>query len=170
MTASMTWFSVTRPTVGAFLLRARREGLRDFGACMSPHSAWLILQGIETLGLRMARHMQNTEAVVALFGGAPPWSNALAIPCWKATAATPWPSNCCPRGAGSVFSFDIKGSRAQGQVFVEALRVFSHLANVGGLSQLGHSAGQHDPLSYGCRRALKQAGITHRAPFVCLSA
>ncbi|MEY4727021.1 MAG: hypothetical protein RLZ36_1648, partial [Pseudomonadota bacterium] len=51
-------------TVGAFLLRARREGLRDFGACMSPHSAWLILQGIETLSLRMDRHMANTEKVV----------------------------------------------------------------------------------------------------------
>ena len=51
-------------TVGAFLLRARREGLRDFGACMSPHSAWLILQGIETLSLRMERHMRNTHRVV----------------------------------------------------------------------------------------------------------
>ncbi len=51
-------------TVGAFLLRARREGLRDFGACMSPHSAWLILQGIETLPLRMERHIDNTEKVV----------------------------------------------------------------------------------------------------------
>ncbi|MCB2071331.1 MAG: PLP-dependent transferase, partial [Ottowia sp.] len=51
-------------TVGAFLLRARREGLRDFGACMSPHSAWLILQGIETLPLRMERHIANTEQVV----------------------------------------------------------------------------------------------------------
>src|SRR5512137_72136 len=52
-------------TVGAFLLRARREGLRDFGACMSPHTAWLILQGIETLPLRMARHVENTRKVVA---------------------------------------------------------------------------------------------------------
>ena len=53
-------------TVGAFLLRARREGLRDFGACMSPHTAWLILQGIETLPLRMARHVENTRKVVQL--------------------------------------------------------------------------------------------------------
>src|SRR5512140_3505675 len=52
-------------TVGAFLLRARREGLRDFGACMSPHTAWLILQGIETLPLRMARHIENTRKIVA---------------------------------------------------------------------------------------------------------
>ena len=58
-------------TVGAFLLRARREGLRDFGACMSPHTAWLILQGIETLSLRMARHMSNTEKVVAFLASHP---------------------------------------------------------------------------------------------------
>ena len=57
-------------TDGAFLLRARREGLRDFGACMSPHTAWLILQGIETLPLRMARHVENTRKVVAVPGRA----------------------------------------------------------------------------------------------------
>ena len=56
-------------TVGAFLLRARREGLRDFGASMSPHTAWLILQGIETLPLRMARHVENTRKVVAFLAG-----------------------------------------------------------------------------------------------------
>src|SRR3990167_1387859 len=58
-------------TVGAFLLRARREGLRDFGACMSPHTAWLILQGIETLPLRMAQHMRNTEKVVEFLATQP---------------------------------------------------------------------------------------------------
>src|SRR5437764_5140869 len=58
-------------TVGAFLLRARREGLRDFGASMSPHTAWLILQGIETLPLRMARHVDNTRKVVAFLAGHP---------------------------------------------------------------------------------------------------
>src|ERR1700712_434973 len=56
-------------TVGAFLLRARREGLRDFGACMSPHTAWLILQGIETLPLRMARHVENARKVVGFLAG-----------------------------------------------------------------------------------------------------
>ena len=58
-------------TVGAFLLRARREGLRDFGACMSPHTAWLILQGIETLPLRMARHVENTRRIVAFLAAHP---------------------------------------------------------------------------------------------------
>ena len=60
-------------SVGAFLLRARREGLRDFGACMSPHTAWLILQGVETLPLRMARHVDNTRKIVG-FLAALPWA------------------------------------------------------------------------------------------------
>jgi len=120
-------------TVGAFLLRARREGLRDFGACMSPHTAWLILQGIETLPLRMERHLANTEKVVAFLAAHPlvarvghplieshP-SHALANRLLKGGA----------RGAGSVFSFDIRGSREQGRAFIEALQLFSHLANVG---------------------------------------
>ncbi|MFN3493239.1 MAG: PLP-dependent transferase, partial [Hydrogenophaga sp.] len=120
-------------TVGAFLLRARREGLRDFGACLSPHSAWLILQGLETLSLRMDRHMSNTEKVVQFLASHPlvgrvghpllashP-SHALAEKLLRFGA----------KGAGSVFSFDIKGSREQGKAFIEALKIFSHLANVG---------------------------------------
>ncbi|MDP1171432.1 PLP-dependent transferase, partial [Klebsiella pneumoniae] len=58
-------------TVGAFLLRARREGLRDFGACMSPHTAWLMLQGLETLPLRMARHVANAQAVAEFLAAQP---------------------------------------------------------------------------------------------------
>ncbi len=120
-------------SVGAFLLRARREGLRDFGAALSPHSAWLILQGLETLPLRMERHMSNTEKVVAFLASHPLVSrvghplleshpsHALANQLLKHGA----------KGAGSVFSFDIQGSRAQGQAFIEALKIFSHLANVG---------------------------------------
>ena len=117
-------------TVGAFLLRARREGLRDFGACMSPHTAWLILQGIETLPLRMARHVENTRKVVAYLAahkgvarvGYPELDNHPSYALAK---------RLLPRGCGSVFSFDIKGSRGQGRAFIEALKIFSHLANVG---------------------------------------
>jgi O-acetylhomoserine (thiol)-lyase len=117
-------------TVGAFLLRARREGLRDFGACMSPHTAWLILQGIETLGLRMARHMGNTEKVVA-FLASHPFVSRVGHPLLESHPSHALAKKLLPRGAGSVFSFDLKGSRAQGKAFVEALKVFSHLANVG---------------------------------------
>ena len=117
-------------TVGAFLLRARREGLRDFGACMSPHTAWLILQDIETLGLRMARHMSNTEKIV-VFLASHPFVSRVGHPLLESHPSHALAKKLLPRGAGSVFSFDVKGSRAQGKAFVEALKVFSHLANVG---------------------------------------
>ena len=118
-------------TVGAFLLRARREGLRDFGACMSPHTAWLILQGIETLPLRMERHMSNTAQ-----GGGVPGRASLRRACRPSDAGIAsqpcaGAASCCRKGAGSVFSFDMKGNREQGKKFIEALKVFSHLANVG---------------------------------------
>ena len=117
-------------TVGAFLLRARREGLRDFGACLSPHSAWLILQGIETLSLRMERHMQNTTKVVE-FLASHPLVARVGHPLLESHPSHALAQRLLPRGAGSVFSFDLRGSRQQGKAFVEALKVFSHLANVG---------------------------------------
>jgi O-acetylhomoserine (thiol)-lyase len=117
-------------TVGAFLLRARREGLRDFGACMSPHTAWLILQGVETLPLRMQRHVENTRKVVA-FLAAHPLVAGVAYPELESHPDHALAARLLPRGCGAVFSFDIKGSRRQGQAFIEALRLFSHLANVG---------------------------------------
>jgi len=117
-------------TVGAFTLRARREGLRDFGACMSPHTAWLILQGIETLPLRMARHMANTARVVE-FLAVHPMVSRVGHPMLPDHPSHALAQRLLPRGAGSVFSFDLKGSRAQGRAFIEALKLFSHLANVG---------------------------------------
>ncbi len=117
-------------TDGAFLLRARREGLRDFGACMSPHTAWLILQGIETLPLRMARHVENTRKVVA-FLVAHPMVAAVGYPELETHRSHALAKKLLPRGCGAVFSFDLKGSRAQGRGFIEALKLFSHLANVG---------------------------------------
>ena len=120
-------------TIGAFLLRARREGLRDFGACLSPHSAWLILQGIETLSLRMDRHMANTEKVVQFLANHPLVSR-VGHPLMESHPSHVLAEKLLrfgARGAGSVFSFDIQGSRAQGKAFIEALQIFSHLANVG---------------------------------------
>ena len=117
-------------TVGAFLLRARREGLRDFGACLSPHSAWLILQGIETLSLRMERHMSNTKKVVE-FLASQAFVSRVGHPLLESHPSHALAQKLLPRGAGSVFSFDLKGSREQGKKFVESLKIFSHLANVG---------------------------------------
>ncbi|MFM2263229.1 MAG: hypothetical protein RI959_1905 [Pseudomonadota bacterium] len=144
-------------TVGAFMLRARREGLRDFGACMSPHTAWLILQGIETLPLRMARHMGNTERVVQ-FLTAHPFVARVGHPLLESHPSHALAQQLLPRGAGSVFSFDIKGSRAQGKAFIESLKIFSHLANVGDCRSLViHPASTtHFRLS---DEALVQAGV-----------
>jgi O-acetylhomoserine (thiol)-lyase len=117
-------------TVGAFLLRARREGLRDFGASMSPHTAWLILQGIETLPLRMERHMSNTTRIVE-FLAAHPFVERVGHPMLESHPSHALAQKLLPKGAGSVFSFDLKGNREQGKKFIETLKLFSHLANVG---------------------------------------
>ncbi len=145
-------------TVGAFLLRARREGLRDFGACMSPHTAWLILQGIETLPLRMQQHMRNTERIVE-FLVAHPFVARVGHPMLETHPSHQLARKLLPRGAGSVFSFDLKGSREQGKAFIDALKIFSHLANVGDCRSLViHPASTtHFRLS---DEALQSAGIT----------
>ena len=145
-------------TVGAFLLRARREGLRDFGACLSPHSAWLILQGIETLSLRMQRHVENALKVAEFLAG----HDLVAQVGYPGLASHPshaLAQRLLPRGCGSVFSFDLKGGREQGRRFIEALRIFSHLANVGDCRSLViHPASTtHFRMD---DAALAQAGIT----------
>ena len=117
-------------TVGAFLLRARHEGLRDFGACMAPHTAWLVLQGIETLSLRMERHMQNTQRVVE-FLAAHPLVARVGHPLLESHPSHRLAQQLLPRGAGAVFSFDLKGSFAQSKALVDHLKVFSHVANTG---------------------------------------
>ncbi len=122
-------------TVAPFLLRARREGLRDFGACMSPHTAFLLLQGLETLPLRMARHVENTRKVVAFLAGQPS-VQTIAYPELESHPDHALAQRLLPRGCGAVFSFNLKGSRAAGRKFVESLQVFSHLANVGDAKSL----------------------------------
>ncbi len=122
-------------TVGAFLLRARREGLRDFGACMSPMNAFQILQGVETLPLRMQRHVENTRKIVAHLKA----HAAVVSVSYPELADHPdhqLAKRLLPKGCGAVFSFELKGGRAAGRKFIENLRVFSHLANVGDAKSL----------------------------------
>ncbi|MGD9943816.1 MAG: O-acetylhomoserine aminocarboxypropyltransferase [Burkholderiaceae bacterium] len=117
-------------TVAPFLLRARREGLRDFGACMSPMNAFQILQGVETLSLRMQRHVSNAERI-ARFLAEHPMVARVSYPALADHPDHALAQRLLPRGCGAVFSFDIRGDRAAGRRFVEGLRLFSHLANVG---------------------------------------
>jgi O-acetylhomoserine (thiol)-lyase len=122
-------------SVAPFSLRARREGLRDFGAVMSPHNAFAILQGIETLGLRMDRHVANTRRVIAFLTSHP----AVASVSYPELPEHPdhaLAKTLLPKGCGAVFTFTIRGDRAAGMRFVEALEIFSHLANVGDAKSL----------------------------------
>ena len=122
-------------TVGAFLLRARREGLRDFGACMSPATAFQILQGVETLPLRMQRHVVNTRKMVE-FLSAHAAVASVAYPELPSHPDHELAKKLLPKGSGAVFSFEIRGDRAAGKRFIESLKVFSHLANVGDAKSL----------------------------------
>lgn len=117
-------------TVAPFLLRARREGLRDFGACLHPQAAWQLLQGIETLPLRMARHIDNTRRVIE-FLAAHPMVASVAYPELESHPDHALAKRLLPRGCGAVFSFNLKGDRQAGRQFIENLALFSHLANVG---------------------------------------
>jgi O-acetylhomoserine (thiol)-lyase len=119
----------------AFLLRARREGLRDFGACMAPMTAFQILQGIETLHLRMPRHVENTRKVVA-FLSTNPAVEKVVYPELPDHPDHELAKKLLPHGCGAVFTFEIKGGRPAGKRFIESLRLFSHLANVGDAKSL----------------------------------
>jgi len=120
---------------GAFIARARREGLRDFGACMSPSTAFQLLQGLETLPLRMARHVDNTRRVIAFLREheAVEWVRYPELSDHPDHALA---ARLLPRGCGAVFSFGIRGGREAGRRFIERLQVFSHLANVGDAKSL----------------------------------
>jgi len=117
-------------TVAPFLLRARREGLRDFGACLHPQAAWQLLQGVETLPLRMARHVDNTRRIVE-FLAAHPAVESVAYPELASHPDYALAKRLLPKGSGAVFSFNLKGDRNAGRQFIESLSLFSHLANVG---------------------------------------
>ena len=114
----------------AFIMRARAEGLRDFGACLSPTNAFQLLLGVETLPLRMERHMANTAAVLAFLSQNPAVDWVL-HPSLETHADHALAQKLLPKGAGSIVSFGIKGGRAAGRKFIEAVRLASHLANVG---------------------------------------
>jgi O-acetylhomoserine (thiol)-lyase len=122
-------------TTAAFLLRARREGIRDFGACMAPFTAWQILQGMETLPVRMQRHVENTRRIVAFLVDQPLVAS-VGYPDLPAHPDHALAQALLPKGCGAVFSFNLKGTREQGRRFIEALRLFSHLANVGDAKSL----------------------------------
>ena len=119
----------------AFITRARKEGIRDFGACMAPMTAFQILQGLETLPLRMARHVANAQRV-AEFLADHPLVESVSYPGLADHPDHALAKKLLPKGAGAVFGFTVKGGREAGKALIEALNVFSHLANVGDAKSL----------------------------------
>ena len=111
-------------------MRARAEGLRDFGGAMSPANAFQLIQGVETLPLRMARHVSNTAAVVEMLQS----NDAVSWVRHPSVAEHPdheLAARLYPRGSGAILSFGVKGGREAGRKFIESVQLASHLANVG---------------------------------------
>ena len=119
----------------AFIMRARAEGLRDFGACMSPTTAFHLLQGVETLPLRMERHVSNARKL-ARFLSESESVEWVAYPELDNHPDRNLALELMPKGAGSMIAFGIKGGREAGRIFIERLELWSHLANVGDAKSL----------------------------------
>lgn len=132
----------------AFAIRARVEGLRDLGACQSPFNAFLNLQGVETLSLRMDRHVSNTLAL-AKWLEAHPQVEFVWYPGLESSPYYKLAKKYLPKGAGGVLNFGIKGGKEAGRKFIDSLKLVSHLANVGDAKTLAiHPASTtHEQLS-----------------------
>jgi len=118
-----------------YLMKLRAETLRDLGAAMAPLNAFLFMQGLETLPLRMQAHVANAETV-ARFLAADPRVERVRYAGLEDSPYRALREKYLPRGAGAVFSFDVAGGRDAGVAFIAALRLFSHLANVGDAKSL----------------------------------
>jgi O-acetylhomoserine (thiol)-lyase len=141
-----------------YLMKLRAESLRDLGACLSPFNAFLFLLGLETLPLRMERHVENALGV-ARFLQQHPAVEAVRYAGLDGSRYRPLVAKYLPKGAGAVFAFDLKGGREAGQRFIQTLRLWSHLANVGDAKSLAiHPATTtHSQLD---EQQQKDAGIT----------
>ena len=119
----------------AYIFKIRLQLLRDVGAAVSPFNAWLLAQGLETLSLRIERHVENAKAIATWLENHPSVEkvNYAALP------SSPWYSlaqKYSPKGPGAVLSFELKGGVAAGKKFVESLKLFSHVANIGDVRSL----------------------------------
>jgi len=119
----------------SYIFKIRLTLLRDIGAAVSPFNAWLLAQGLETLSLRIERHVENAKAIAAWLEKNPQVEkvNYASLP------SSPWnklASKYCPKGSGSVLSFEIKGGIEAGKKFIEALKLLSHVANIGDVRSL----------------------------------
>ena len=119
----------------AYITKARVQLLRDLGAAISPIAAWLLLQGIETLSLRIERHVQNAQEIAEWLES----RDDVASVNYSGLPTSPWYANAntyAPKGVGAVLSFELKGGVEAGREFVNSLKLFSHLANIGDVRSL----------------------------------
>ena len=119
----------------AYIIKARVQLLRDFGAAIAPHSAWLLIQGLETLSLRIERHVQNTQEIAEWLEN----HEDIASVNYSGLPSSPWyaaANKYAPKGVGAVVSFELKGGVEAGREFVNTLTLFSHLANIGDVRSL----------------------------------
>ena len=141
----------------ALVMRARAEGMKDFGACLSPANAFYILQGLETLPLRMQKHISNAQAIAEFLEDQEvvEWVN---YPGLTSHPDHDLAKSLIPKGPGAMLSFGLKGGRAAGRKFIETVKLASHLANVGDAKTLViHPASTtHQQMN---AQALKAAGI-----------
>jgi O-acetylhomoserine (thiol)-lyase len=119
----------------SYIFKIRLQLLRDVGAAVSPFNAWLLAQGLETLSLRIERHIENTKAVAAFLEAHPDVEEVS----YAGLASSPWHAlakKYAPKGSGAVLSFELKGGVEAGKKFVESLELFSHVANIGDVRSL----------------------------------
>ncbi|GAB2555651.1 bifunctional o-acetylhomoserine/o-acetylserine sulfhydrylase [Leucobacter ruminantium] len=119
----------------AYIIKARVQLLRDFGSAIAPNSAWLLLQGIETLSLRIERHVQNAQEVAEWLDS----HDDVASVSYSGLPTSPWYATAnryAPKGVGAVLSFELKGGVEAGKAFVNSLELFSHVANIGDVRSL----------------------------------
>jgi O-acetylhomoserine (thiol)-lyase len=119
----------------AYVIKARVQLLRDLGAAIAPNNAWLLIQGIETLSLRIERHVQNAQEIAEWLDGHPDVASVN----YSGLPSSPWyaaANRYAPKGVGAVLSFELKGGVDAGRALVDNLQLFSHLANIGDVRSL----------------------------------
>ncbi len=131
----LVYASLTAAGLPPFATKARVQVLRDIGACQAPFNSWQTLQGIETLSLRMERHVQNAQAVAECLEAHPKVS-WVKYPGLKSHPDHERAKKYLPKGAGAILGFGVKGGVEAGRKFIESLQLFSHLANVGDAKSL----------------------------------
>lgn len=131
----LVYSTLTQVGLPPFAIKARVHVLRDIGACQSPFNSWQTLQGIETLSLRIERHVQNAQAVAEYLEKHPKVS-WVTYPGLKSHPDYERAKRYLPKGAGAILGFGIKGGAEAGRKFIDSLQLFSHLANVGDAKSL----------------------------------